>query len=155
MKKLYFDITETQGCIGIFIKDAEVLPAGTTVYAMSVKAKNAEYKRYADEYDIHFIFDDGVPQPDFYAVPQVDILATDSEGGYIGTVGQLSDLESDAPICYIDRDKNCYLLAQNGAEFLEKVPDWKSELKPYDGIVLYQSKEQAKSIEAFVSEPGE
>ena len=155
MKKIYFDITETQGAISIFMKDAKVLPAGTTVYTMPIKAKNAEYQRYAEEYDIHFIFDDCVPQPDFYAVPWVDILATDSEGGYIGTVGQLSDLQSDAPICYIDKDKRCYLIAQNGAAFLEKASEWKSGLKLYDEITLYQSKEQAKSGVTFISKPGE
>ena len=38
---------------------------------------------------------------DFYAVPRVDIMAVDSRGGYIGTVGGLTDIESEFPICYI------------------------------------------------------
>lgn len=29
------------------------------------------------------------------------------------------DFESDAPICYIDVQRKCYLIAQNGREFLK------------------------------------
>lgn len=51
---------------------------GTTLYPMSVKDKNTEYQRYADTYDLKFIFDDDIPQIDFYTVPRVDIFAKDS-----------------------------------------------------------------------------
>ena len=55
MKKLYLDETQAHECMSIFIKDAEIIHAGTTIYSMSVKDKNAEYERYANEYDIHFV----------------------------------------------------------------------------------------------------
>ena len=54
MKKVYFDAAAEQDCIGIIDGDAEIVPSGTAVHAMSVRDKNAEYQRYADEYDIHF-----------------------------------------------------------------------------------------------------
>ena len=150
MKKLYFDATEKNECIAIFSPQAEIVSAGTTVYAMPIKDWNEEYQRYADEYDIHFIFDNALPHIDFYTVPQVDILAVDSNGGYIGTVGQQSDLESAAPICYIDKNRNCYLVANNGAAFLESVSAWKDNLKPYHEITFYKSKSDAEKVLTFV-----
>ena len=98
MRKVYLDRTQMKTCTGIFLKDAEVILTGTTVYAMPVKDKNEEYQRFAKEYDIHFIFEDDVPAVDFYTVPMVEIFALDSAGGYIGSVGQPADLEQDIPI---------------------------------------------------------
>ena len=98
MKKVYFDETEAHECMSLFIKDVEIIHAGTTVYSMPATHKNSEYKKFADEYDIHFIFDDDIPQINFYTIPQIDIMATDSQGGFIGTIGQMTDLESDAQI---------------------------------------------------------
>ena len=150
MKKIYLDRTEDNGCTSVFVRDAEIIPAGTTVYSMPVSDKNSEYQRYADEYDIHFIFDDDVLCIDFYTVPHIDIMAVDSDGGCIGTVGQCCDLESDAPICYIDREKKCYLVAENGADFIEHVSDWKTRMKPYRDVVLYQSLEDAQRVLEFI-----
>ena len=150
MKKLYLDRTEDSGCTGVFVKDAEIIPAGTTIYLMPVSDKNSEYQRYADEYDIHFIFDDDVPCVHFYTVPHIDIMALDSSGGYIGTLGQCCDLESDAPICYIDRERKCYLIAENGADFTEHVSDWKTRMKPYSDVVFYQSLEDAQRVLEFI-----
>ena len=116
MRKMYLDETETHECTSLFMRDVEIIHAGTTVYSMPVKEKNSEYEKFGNEYDIHFIFDDDIPHIDFYTIPQVDIMATDSLGGFIGTVGQISDLESDAPICYIDKERNCYLVAENAKD---------------------------------------
>ena len=151
MKKLYLDVTEMKTCTSVSVKDAEVIRAGTTIYSMPVKDKSDEYQRFAQEYDIHFIFDDNIPQIGFYTVPQVDIMATDSDGGYIGTIGQQCDLESDAPICYIDSNRNCYLIAENGKEFLENAAVWKNCLKAYESIVFYNSKADAEKELEFVN----
>lgn len=152
MKKMYLDVTETDGCIGVLVKDVEIVFAGTTVYSMSARHKNEEYQRYADEYDIHFIFDDNMPEIDFYTIPQVDILATDSKGCYIGTIGNTSDLQSDAPICYIDKNTwKSYLIAESGEEFLKKASTWKESLEPYDGVTFYHSKEDAMKENEFIN----
>lgn len=144
MRKVYLDRTQMKTCTGIFLKDAEVILTGTTVYAMPVKDKNEEYQRFAKEYDIHFIFEDDVPAVDFYTVPMVEIFALDSAGGYIGSVGQPADLEQDIPICYIDKEKKCYLAAANGKEFLENVYQWKKYLISYSEIEIFESLEEAK-----------
>lgn len=148
-RKKYLDATEA-GCTGVWLKDTEIIPAGTTVYSMSVKHKNEEYERFAKEYDIHFIFEDNIPVINFYTIPRVDIFAMDSKGGYIGTVGKLTDLESDAPICYIAKDKECYIITENGAKFLELASKWQENLTAYDGIDFYASKEAAMQENAFL-----
>lgn len=152
MKKLYMDMTEA-GCTALFAKDAEIVPAGTTIYSMPVKDKNPEYQRYADLYDFHFIFDDDIPSVDFYAIPFIDIVAIDSQGGYIGTVGERSDLHGDAPICYIDKDRNCYYLARCFREIVQHPENWRKTRKPLDGIEFYTSKEDAMKRHEFIEIP--
>ena len=131
MKKVYLDQTQAHECMSIYMKDVEIIHAGTTIYSMPVKDKNAEYERFANEYDIHFIFDDDIPHIDFYTIPQVDIMAIDSQGGFIGTIGQMSDLKSDAQICYIDNRHNCYLIVEKSKDFLKYAPMWKNCLKQF------------------------
>lgn len=65
MKKRYLDLTNQADCISIFVKDTQIIPAGTTLSSMPVRHKNAEYDRYARDYDIHFLFEDHLPQPIF------------------------------------------------------------------------------------------
>ena len=100
VNKVYLDVTKRENCpaICIGIKDTEVIKSGITVYHMDLNDKNETYQQYADDYDIHFIFDGYIPKLSFYTVPQVDVFATDSEGGLIGTVGSFTDLQSDLPI---------------------------------------------------------
>ena len=149
MKKVYIDQTSNT-CTAVFVRDAQVISAGATIYSMPVKDKNSEYQRYAEEYDIHFIFDDHVPQLDFYTIPQVDIFATDSAGGYIGSLGQSTDLSSDAPICYIDRNRRCFRIAQNGREFISHAADWKTRLTPCTDVEFYASLSNARETHEFL-----
>lgn len=132
MNKVYVDVTELDKCAFIVVKDKEVIKAGTTVYLMSSNEKNKNYQQYADNYDIHFIFDDDVSELSFYTVPQVYIFARDSEDGLIGTVGSMTDLESDSSICYINKKRKCFFIANNLKEFLERTDNWKNNLKPYN-----------------------
>lgn len=150
MKKIYLDMTRATMCIGAVVADAEVIPAGAVLSSMPVKHKNDEYERYAREYDIHFIFDDEAPEVDFYTIPMVELFATDSEGGYIGSVGQATDLQKEIPICYIDKEQNCFLIADNGKEFLEKVTHWRLQLRPYADIEFYGSLEEAHQKYEFL-----
>lgn len=148
MKKVYLDQTNATMCVGVYLKDAQIIPAGATISSMSVRHKNSEYERYAEEYDIHFIFDDAIPTLDFYTIPQVDIFATDSRGGYIGSLGAMADLDGKAPICYIDAQKHCYRIAENAHTFLEHVENWHQLLTPCDDVELYASLvEAAKKYE--------
>lgn len=149
-KKAYLDMTELKSCTSIWMKDTEIIQAGTTVYSMSSKHKNEEYERFAREYDIHFIFDDNIPVIDFYTIPRVDIFAVDSEGGCIGTVGEMTDLEGNAPICYIDSDRKCYLLCNSGKKFLQNASSWKALQESYKIVEVYLSKEEAMKNNNFL-----
>lgn len=150
ISKVYLDTTQSNICIGVFANGAEVVLAGTTVNIMPVTQKNSEYQRFAEEYDIHFIFDDNIPEIDFYAVPMVEVFAVDSLGGYIGSLGQPTDLQENIPICYIDIDKNCYLIAENGKEFLKNAHQWKKHLTPCADIELFESLKEAQKNYEFL-----
>ena len=148
MKKVYLDRTKYTDCMAVYVRDAQVENAGATVYAMPVKDKNDAYERFAQEHGIWFIFADDVPQIAFFAVPQVDVFAHDGAGGYIGMAGQTADLQSDAPVVYIDAQRRVYMLAERGAEFVANAGNWREKLVPWEGIRLYNSREEAeKDIE--------
>lgn len=149
MKKLYLDAAAA-GCTAVFVKDAEVIPAGTTVHAMSARHRNSEYQRFAEEYGIRFLFEDQVPAIGFCTVPRVDIFATDGEGGLFGSVGQTTDLEADIPICHIDADRHCSLVAESGKAFLASAARWRELLTPYDGITFFDSLEAARAQLPFI-----
>ena len=151
MNRVYLDVTERENYPAIYIKDTEVITSGSTVYHMDLNDKNETYQQYADEYDIHFIFDDNIPKLSFYTVPQVDVFATDSEGGLIGTVGSMTDLQSDLPICYINKNKECFIIANRGKEFLETTKNWKKNLKPYSEVIFYTSKLEAEKELRFIN----
>lgn len=149
MRKVYLDCTAGEA-ISVYIRDTEVIPAGTTIYSISSRCRNAEYDRWGQEYGISFIFDDMQVEVPFFAVPWVDIFAVDNQGGYLGTVGEMTDMEGDAPVCYFKEGK-CYLIAESGPDFMEKAADWRSCLTDYPEVAMYDSMEQAARALEFVS----
>ena len=150
INKIYLDMTENP-CTSVFVKDATIIPAGTTIYSMPVKDKNDEYNSLAEKYDIHFIFDDHIPTIDFYSVPYVDIMATDSLGGFLGTLGEVSDLDSKAQICYIDHNKKFFIIASDFKDLLNNLSNWKEKAIPCEEIILYNSKEEAMGNHKFIN----
>ena len=142
MDKLYLDRTEIPDNMAIIVRKAEIIETGTTVYAMSVREDNELYHKFAEEYDVHFIFENRVPKVDFYAVPRVDIFAMDSTGGYFVTVGHCFD--GDLPVYYIDENREMYLVSESGRQFVEEASHWRSLLKPWSGVELFPTKAAAK-----------
>ena len=150
VNKIYLDMTQNP-CTSVFVKDTTIIPAGTTIYSMPVKDKNDEYNSLADKYDIHFIFNDHIPKIDFYSVPQIDIMATDSLGGFLGTLGEVTDLDSKAQICYIDHNKKCFIIASDFKDLLNNLSNWKEKAIPCEEIILYNSKEEAMKNRKFIN----
>ena len=150
MEKLYIDRTSVNSCTTVWVKDAETINAGTTIFPQPVSRRDARYEEFREKYDVHFIFSDDIPTVDFYAVPQLDLFAKDSSGGYFATIGQITWFEMDAPICYIDVERNCYEIAPNGAIFMEQLDTWKEHMIPRKDIVLYRNLEEAKKEISFV-----
>ena len=142
MEKVYLDRTEIPGNTAIIFRNAEPVNVGATVYAMSVREKNDEYRRYAEEFDMRFIFSDEIAEISFFTVPQVDIFALDSEGGCLGSVGSFFDSEN--PVCYIDVQGNCYLVSESAQELFVNPRDWKNRKQPCSEIEYFSSKELAK-----------
>jgi hypothetical protein len=150
MRKVYLDRTELTGAINVNLKDTEVIPAGTTIYPMSVHHKNEEYQKYASDYDIQFIFNDDIPHLEFFTVPYVDIMAKDMIVKVVLSELLVNNLERDAPICYINKDLECLIISENGKDFLSNIGTWQDNLKPYDKITVYRSKAEAEMELEFI-----
>ena len=144
----YVDLTKTEGCIGLLAENGEtIVLTGVSVNSMPLSVKESEGELYADfaaKYGIHFIFDDDIPEIDFYSVPRLDIGARDNDGGFIASVGEPFSLRDPVPLIYISADRKCYLLTKNATEFLSIVYDWKDRLTPFEEVVLYPSKDDAR-----------
>jgi hypothetical protein len=149
LRKVYFDVSEDNSCYSVFVKGAEAVPAGTTVYSMSVKHNCEEYENIAEQLDIYFIFDDDIPKVNFYTVPRVDIFAVSSAGGFLGTIGTITDIEGSSKICYINKNRKCFTIAENLKELLVS-PDWKENMKPAEEIWMFNTLGEAKENLEFI-----
>ena len=157
MKK-YLDMQMQDGAIGVIgvdqeEKPIEIIQAGTTITSMPVKYKS-QYEMIERKNKIFFIFDDSIPQVDFYAAPRVDIFAKDNYGGYFGTVGTITDIEDlEAPICYIDKNQDVFKLANSLKEFIFPSDTTNQNVKHMElmlEIVLYNSFQEAKEQLDFI-----
>lgn len=147
--KVYIDVEQEcfkNGAIGVIFADEkgkqkEIVLTGKIVSSMSVKEKSEKvYQILAEEYDVCFIFDDNIPNVDFYPVPKLEIFAYDSFDGYFCTTSShFSINEKDAPIYYVDKMLNSYYLASNLLEFIELIlnkPSWKKEFLGFDRLQI-------------------
>ena len=66
MTKIYIDKNSLPGPTSIWIKDKEIIWTGIVINSMSVNCKNETYETYANEYDIHFIFEKLIECKFFY-----------------------------------------------------------------------------------------
>jgi len=156
--KMYFDRTALASNIGWVVSPGiELVPVGTSICYMSANDDNKVYQRYASEHDLRFIFEDNIPEIDFFAVPQLDVFARNSNGGFFATLGGETDIESmDAAICFISKERVCFTIAPNLKEFMQKIDskcDWMFESPETEGVILYPSKETAKSEIEIVEMP--
>ena len=144
----YIDLTKTEGCIGLLAENREtIVLTGVSVNSMPLSVKEREGELYADfaaKYGIHFIFDDDIPEIDFYSVPRLDIGARDNDGGFIASVSESFSLSDPICLVYISADRKCYLLTKDATEFLSIVSDWKGRLTPFEEVTLYPSKDDAR-----------
>ena len=144
----YLDMTLTKGCFGIIPENGETIVfTGVSVYSMPLSVKRDEgeaYDDFARNYGVSFIFDDCIPEIDFYTVPKIEVAATDNVGGFIASVGEPFSFHSPVPLIYISPNRKAYLITEDSSEFLSIASEWREKLTPYDGITLYESKEDAK-----------
>ena len=82
---------------------------------------------------------------DFYAVPHVEVFATDNEGGYLVSQENGFSFDSKSPVYYISCDRQCYLAANSGQELLEKGINWKNSLiADSETIENFSSRDEAE-----------
>lgn len=154
MKKFYYDYKQfsrddQDGPTAFFMMEAEALPAGTEVYAMSVKDKCEEYDRIAKKRGIHFIFEDSAPEAPFYAVPYLCVFATDGGAGFFAA-RRIPDLAEDEPVYYIPGRKKVYQVADSLQELIYEDDRWQEHLRQARKIRLYASREAAERNQPFV-----
>lgn len=146
----YLDMTDpANSCMSIVLEGVKIIQAGTTIYAMPVSEKNLEYDEIAEKGDIHFIFDDNVPKVNFYAVPRVDVFATVSDGGYLATYGEITDIESHSRILYISKDGEVRIAAPHLRKLISQKKSWKNNMQKTKMVKLYASKEEAMQTLPF------
>lgn len=136
------------------IQPTEIAQAGTTVYRMPLADRNDRYI-HLEQKGIYFFFGDDTPYIDFFAVPRVDIFARDPRGGYWGTVGALSNPRNmEAPICYIDPNRQAYQVANCMRDFLfplETIQERIEEQRePTPDITIFSSAGEAKERFEFI-----
>lgn len=109
-----FYIQEDQGQM------QNVIYTGKIISAMPIQEKTEKvYEILANDYDVHFIFEDSLPDLSFYPVPMLEIFAVDSFDGCFGTTcSGMSILDQNALIYYIDKNLKSYYLAENLREFI-------------------------------------
>lgn len=149
MRKVYYDVAQRNSCISVFISNADAIPAGTTIYSMSAKDKNEEYERIEKSLDIKFIFSDNIPFVTFYTVPHVDIFAVTDDNGFLGTVGSTTDINIEAPICYINSKKEVFAAAYSLKNLLN-CTEWKAKLKTDENVLIFESEDEAKKTLEFI-----
>lgn len=143
-RKVFFDLSASDGPTAVFSTEAEYIPAGTVINAMPVRHKQEVFRRFSEALDIQFIFEDRIPWLDFYSVPYMEVIAFDSEGGWIGVLGEA------LPVVYVDSKRNCWKIADNVPMFLSVTPGWKRELTPCKDVKIFSSQEDAKKELAFI-----
>lgn len=137
-KKVYVDTEQAafQGCsaVGILFDglQPEVIYTGKFIYSMALNNKKEKaYTILEDEYDVCFIFNDKIPEFNFYPVPRLEIFAYDSLGGCFSSTSSVDIDEENSPIYYITKNLEIYYLSSNLLKFLKMVvfyPLWRNEL---------------------------
>lgn len=151
MKKFYVDKTAEKECRGYFMKDCELIWAGSTVASASVSERERhreEYERFAREYDVHFLFDDDAVQMEFYTVPWTEVFARDSLGGFLAILN--GDAQSEGTVCLISADRKCFFVAENIRAFVEKTDGWQENLKLMKRVKVFESMEDAEKEFSFL-----
>ena len=127
----------------------DIVSGGVTIrsYPICVKEEDKQRCKYFKEKQgVQFIFEDCIPEINFYSVPSVEIFAVDFSGGYFGMISPFCIAEG--PICYINSNRTCYIIADDYNSFYELLlqpNDWREKMVITDEIQFYDSKQDAEN----------
>lgn len=146
----YYDCNSCSKGISVVTNKNAVLPAGTSVYSMPSSDDNEDYEMIRAKYGLSFIFEPMKIEYSFYSVPRFDIMAVDNCGGYIGMLGGICDMEDGRPVYYVDCNRNTYMIATSGHEFIQDISHWRARMTPTTDMVLFDSKYDAQQVYSFI-----
>lgn len=78
---------------------------------------------------IHFIFDDDIPEINFFPIPSLAVFATNNKGIFASSNLDVDLNEKNAPIFFIDLNRKSFLIAMNLRELFAKLIYHPEELK--------------------------
>lgn len=131
-------------CIGIMMKDKQVVYTGCTVHREPARYRETEALTPFLQEDFHFFFDDQDPGVELYAVPEVLVLGYDSTGGYFLTTCMDVSLGEDFPLFYLSAERVLYAVEGESSQLLTGEYRWREGLRPSDAVRVYPSREAAQ-----------
>lgn len=142
--KYCIDLTAAEGAVGILFthRENEAVYVGTTVHTEPEQYRDHPLvKRYEAECDFHFFFgSDRLPM--VYTVPKTEIAGFDSRGGLFAVTEGFS--LTHGHLYYIDRNRRCYLAAQDGESLLKLGMAWRNRTVPADDLEAFDSRGEAE-----------
>lgn len=119
--------SENDGPIGIiFTRKTTVINTGLSVLGERNSGLVSEVSRLCG---MTFFLDGQVPEIPLYAVPYLEVFASDGVGGWFAATSE----GGDGPLYHIDRDRSVYLVSDHYREFFNGIlsdPDWRQRCLP-------------------------
>ena len=126
--KIYCDLTQEETCVGILPSPGtELILTGTLVHTEPEALRGFPLAvRLAEGCDVHFWFGQ-VPEAPFYTVPQTEVFARDSRGGYFAAADHPA-LDWSGPLYYIDGGLVCHRLTPAGKNLAGAGESWRQTM---------------------------
>ncbi len=147
-EETYYHMTSNGPNYIFFASNKKPVFTGVTLHPMFssrryLEAEQEIIQRLARDHHIYLNLD---PQTsfEFYTVPHVEVFAVD-DNGYLVSLESGFSFDSEDPVYYISKDKQCFLAAKSGKELLDKGIHWKDTLIPDDKTIqLFSSRQDAE-----------
>ena len=143
MQTIYIDQSSTEGALGIIFKreeEAAVIYTGLEVLTEKDAPIAAEFSRLCG---VNFFPDE--PEVPLYAVPLLEIFASDGQGGWFARTQDAGD----GPIYHIAPDRTAHLTAADFPEWCRAMlsdPDWRRKRLPGNWSRLPEDPEGRKKL---------
>lgn len=129
MEAIYIDQSTMESAVGLILKQrVEVVYTGLEVLKEDNSPTVAAFSRLCG---VNFFLRGTAPEVPLYAVPYLEIFASDGQGGWFGTQG--GSHGQDRPVYYIAPDRGARLLAENIPGWYRAIlsdPDWRQKYLP-------------------------
>lgn len=124
---IYIDVGPSDGPTGIiFERETKVVYTGLSVLSENNSGLVSEVSRLCG---VTFFLDGHVPDIPLYAVPYLEVFASDGRGGWFAATSE----GGDGPLYHIDRDRSVCLVSDCYREFFSGIlsdPDWRQRCLP-------------------------